>query len=150
MEAREQAFGNAVAMLHDLAQRAGPHRYSLFILSDTRDDAIAAQEWQAYEDLRSTTPTGFTVYCRRRSDNTDKKIGNIAEWVRGWGATFEGMVVLDADSLMSGRAIDRLASELSSAPRAGLIQTFPMLIGAQTVFCTAATVLKRGLRVAAR
>ena len=66
--------------------------------------------------------------------NTDKKVGNIADWTRGWGADFEGMVVLDADSLMTGRAIERLASELSRDPNAGLIQTFPMLIGAQTVF----------------
>ncbi|MFC6639033.1 glycosyltransferase family 2 protein [Sulfitobacter sediminilitoris] len=44
------------------------------------------------------------------------------------------MVILDADSLMSGRAIERLASELSSDPDAGLIQTFPMLIGAETLF----------------
>lgn len=133
-EVPQNVFGNAVAMLDDLAARQGPHRYSLFILSDTRDDAIAAREWQAFEDLRRTAPDGFAVHYRRRSTNTDKKISNIAEWVRGWGAAFEGMVVLDADSLMSGRAIDRLASELSTDPRAGLIQTFPMLIGAQTVF----------------
>ncbi|WP_298860531.1 glucans biosynthesis glucosyltransferase MdoH [uncultured Sulfitobacter sp.] len=133
-EVPQNVFGNAVAMLDDLATRHRPHRYSLFILSDTRDDAIAAREWQAFEDLRRTAPDGFAVYYRRRTTNTDKKIGNIADWVRGWGAAYEGMVVLDADSLMSGRAIDRLSSELSSDPRAGLIQTFPMLIGAQTVF----------------
>jgi membrane glycosyltransferase len=133
-EVPENVFGNAAAMLHDLAQRHGPHRYSLFVLSDTRDDAIAAQEWQAYEDLHAHAPAGFAVYYRRRTMNTDKKVGNIAEWTRGWGAAYEGMVVLDADSLMSGRAIERLASELSRDPHAGLIQTFPMLIGAQTVF----------------
>jgi membrane glycosyltransferase len=133
-EVPQNVFGNAAAMLHDLAARKGPHRYSLFVLSDTRDDAIAALEWQAFEDLRAHAPQGFSVYYRRREMNTDKKVGNIAEWTRGWGAGFEGMVVLDADSLMSGRAIERLASELSSDPQAGLIQTFPMLIGAQTVF----------------
>jgi membrane glycosyltransferase len=133
-EVPQNVFGNAVAMLHDLAARNGPHNYTLFVLSDTRDDAIAAQEWQAFEDLRAHAPEGFSVHYRRRAMNTDKKVGNIAEWTRGWGAAYEGMVVLDADSLMSGRAIERLASELSSDPHAGLIQTFPMLIGAQTVF----------------
>ncbi|WP_184566721.1 glucans biosynthesis glucosyltransferase MdoH [Sulfitobacter undariae] len=127
-------FGNAAAMLRDLANRAGPHTYTLFVLSDTRDDAIAAQEWQAFEDLAKRAPAGFAVHYRRRDTNTDKKVGNIAEWTRGWGAAFEGMVVLDADSLMTGRAIERLASELSTDPQAGLIQSFPMLIGAQTVF----------------
>ncbi len=133
-EVPQNVFGNAVAMLHDLAARKGPHNYTLFVLSDTRDDAIAALEWQAFEDLRSHAPDGFSVHYRRREMNTDKKVGNIAEWTRGWGAAYEGMVVLDADSLMSGRAIERLAAELSSDPHAGLIQTFPMLIGAKTVF----------------
>jgi len=133
-EAPASVFGNARAMLDDLAARKGPHRYTLFILSDTRDHAIAMQEWQAYQDLQDHAPEGFAVHYRRRIENTDKKVGNIAEWTRGWGAAFEGMIVLDADSLMSGRAIDRLSSELSTDPNAGLIQTFPMLIGAQTVF----------------
>ena len=133
-EVPQNVFGNAVAMLEELAARNGPHRYALFVLSDTRDDTIAALEWRAYEDLRGCAPAGIAVHYRRRAMNTDKKVGNIAEWTRGWGAAFEGMVVLDADSLMTGRAIERLASELSNDPQAGLIQTFPMLIGAQTVF----------------
>ena len=133
-EAPASVFGNAAAMLHDLATRAGPHRYTMFILSDTRDAAIAALEWRAFADLKAHAPRGIAIHYRRREMNHDKKVGNIAEWTRGWGAAYDGMVVLDADSLMSGRAIERLASELSSDPAAGLIQTFPMLIGAQTVF----------------
>ena len=55
-EVPPDVFGNAVAMLHDLAARNGPHNYTLFVLSDTRDEAIAAQEWQAFEDLRKHSP----------------------------------------------------------------------------------------------
>lgn len=127
-------FGNAAAMLDDLARRSGVHRYTLFVLSDTSDDAIAAQEWQAFQTLQRDIPKGMNVHYRRRTTNTDKKVGNLLDWITGWGAAFEGMVVLDADSLMSGRAIERLADELSSDPDAGLIQTFPMLIGADTLF----------------
>ncbi len=127
-------FGNAAAMLHDLSRRKGPHRYALFILSDSNDDAIAAHEWQAFERLRAAAPAGIGVHYRRRAMNTDKKVGNIVDWITGWGAGYEGMVVLDADSLMAGRAIERLASELSADADAGLIQTFPMLIGADTLF----------------
>lgn len=125
-------FGNAAAMLEDLAKRDTLHRYALFVLSDTRDDTIAAQEEQAFARLRTTAP--FPVYYRRRRDNTDKKVGNLLDWITGWGAAYEGMLVLDADSLMTGRAIDRLASELSVSPDTGLIQSFPMLIGAETLF----------------
>ncbi len=125
-------FGNAAAMLQDLTQQRGGHRYALFVLSDTRDDAIAAQEWRAFQALKAQAP--FPVHYRRRTDNTDKKVGNIVDWITGWGADHEAMLVLDADSLMSGRAIDRLASELAADPQAGLIQSFPQLIGANTLF----------------
>nr|WP_299745397.1 glucans biosynthesis glucosyltransferase MdoH [uncultured Tateyamaria sp.] len=125
-------FGNAAAMLTDLARQKGGHRYSLFILSDTTDDLIAWQEWQAFEALRSSAP--FPVHYRRRAQNTDKKVGNLVDWITGWGASYEAMLVLDADSLMTGRAIDRLASELAADPKAGLIQSFPQLIGANTLF----------------
>ena len=133
-EVPSDVFGNAAAMLQDLARHQGPHRYTLFVLSDTRDDAIAETEARAFFSLKANAPDGIKVHYRRRPMNVDKKIGNIADWIEGWGAAHEAMVVLDADSLMSGRAIERLASELSADPQAGLIQTFPMLIGARTVF----------------
>lgn len=127
-------FGNAAAMLNDLARQKDGHSYSLFVLSDTQDDAIAAQEWHAFEALRDRAPQGMAVHYRRRAANTDKKVGNLVDWITGWGAAYEAMVVLDADSLMTGRAISRLSAELASDPQAGLIQSFPQLIGADTVF----------------
>ena len=127
-------FGNAAAMLSDLTRQRGGHRYTLFVLSDTQDDAIAAQEWQAFEALRIAAPDQIAVHYRRRAQNTDKKVGNLVDWITGWGAAYEAMLVLDADSLMTGRAIDRLASELAADPRAGLIQSCPQLIGADTLF----------------
>ena len=43
-------FGNAAAMLEDLSKRKGAHRYTLFVLSDTRDEAIAAHRDGARAD----------------------------------------------------------------------------------------------------
>lgn len=125
-------FGNAAAMLHDLERQTGGHRYSLFVLSDTRDEVIAAQEWQAFQSLAETAR--FPVHYRRRADNTDRKVGNLLDWITGWGAAHEAMVVLDADSLMTGRAIDTLACALAADPQTGLIQSCPQLIGADTLF----------------
>lgn len=133
-EVTSDVFGNATAMLDDLARRNSAHRYTLFILSDTRDGQIAEDELRAYAALAAMAPQGFAVHYRRRDTNTDKKVGNLVDWITGWGAAYEAMVVLDADSLMTGRAIDRMADELSVDPSAGLIQTFPMLIGAETIF----------------
>lgn len=133
-EVPSDVFGNATAMLDDLARRQSAHSYTLFVLSDTRDPAIAEDEQRAFADLAASAPDGFAVHYRRRAANTDKKVGNLVDWITGWGAAYEAMVVLDADSLMTGRAIDRLADELSVDPETGLIQTFPMLIGAETIF----------------
>src|SRR3546814_7274433 len=44
------------------------------------------------------------------------------------------MIVLDADSLMSGRAMVQLASVMDRAPGVGLIQTIPTVINSRTLF----------------
>ncbi len=133
-ETTAEVFGNAHAMLKDLAARRDGHTYSLFILSDTNTPLIGEQEERAYFALRAACPEGVQVHYRRRSENTDKKVGNIADWVGNWGAAYDTMLVLDADSLMSGAAIGHLAQEMADDPDAGLLQSYPVLIGAETLF----------------
>lgn len=132
-EAPWDVFGNAAAMMEALAASSGPHCYALYILSDTRDPARAMQEEAAYDALRSRLP-GTTIWYRRRVENTDRKVGNLAQWVSVWGGGHDAMLVLDADSLMSAQAIGALSDALSRDPSAGLIQSFPQLIGARTLF----------------
>jgi membrane glycosyltransferase len=127
-------FGNASAMMEELQDRDCVHEYSLFILSDTRNEKIARQEVQAVRELRAYLPAGTQVFYRRRADNIDRKVGNLADWVERWGGAYEAMLVLDADSLMAGSAISALADEMSRDPSAGLIQSFPQLFGAQSLF----------------
>ncbi|WP_299663959.1 glucans biosynthesis glucosyltransferase MdoH [uncultured Ruegeria sp.] len=127
-------LGNARTMLEELQKRGDQHHYAMFILSDTRDPEIAAQEQASVEAMRTTLAPGLELYYRRRPANTDRKVGNIADWVSRWGADWDAMLVLDADSLMTGRAIRRLTDALARDPRAGLIQSYPQLIGAQSVF----------------
>ncbi|MEM6498798.1 MAG: glucans biosynthesis glucosyltransferase MdoH, partial [Pseudomonadota bacterium] len=127
-------FGNAAAMLKALSSQADGNRYSLFILSDTIDARIAAQEERAFLALQIDAYPGMSVHYRRRLENTDKKVGNIYDWIENWGAAFEAMVVLDADSLMSSRAIRRLVQALVADSEAGLIQSRPTLIGAETLY----------------
>ncbi|SFT81498.1 glucans biosynthesis glucosyltransferase MdoH [Sedimentitalea nanhaiensis] len=127
-------LGNARSMLEELRAHGGGHDYSMFILSDTQDDAIAAQEQESVLALQASLLPGVNLYYRRRQQNTDRKVGNIADWVANWGGNYPAMLVLDADSLMTGRAILRLTEALSADPGAGLIQSFPQLIGAQSVF----------------
>lgn len=127
-------FGNACAMLEELGCMSHNHRYTLFILSDTRDEAIAAEELRAFASIRAHLPADAVLHYRRRADNIDRKVGNLADWVARWGGGYEAMLVLDADSLMSGQAILTLTDELARDPSAGLIQSFPKLFGAETLF----------------
>lgn len=122
-------FGNAAAMLQELQSAPEGDRYALFILSDTQDPEIAQLEERAFTALGAPG-----VFYRRRAQNTDKKVGNITDWIENWGAAYDAMVVLDADSLMSGAAIRQLVCALAADPTAGLIQSRPMLIGARTLF----------------
>ena len=89
---------------------------------------------RAFAALKAKLPDGTRIHYRRRPMNTDRKIGNLADWVERWGGSYEAMLVLDADSLMSGEAIVALADELSADPSAGLIQSCPQLFGAETLF----------------
>lgn len=127
-------FGNACAMLEQLDRGTHRHKYTLFILSDTRDETIAEQELRAFASLRSRLPDHIALHYRRRSENTDRKVGNLADWVARWGGGYDAMLVLDADSLMSGPAIVALTDEMARDPSAGLIQSFPQLFGAETLF----------------
>lgn len=133
-EETADVFGNACAMMLALQRSATHHRFDLYILSDTQDPAIAEAEQTAFATLRALLPPGSGAWYRRRERNIDRKSGNIAQWVETWGGAHEAMVVLDADSLMSAEALIRLSDELATDPSAGLIQSSPVLIGADTLF----------------
>lgn len=127
-------FGNASALLADLRGKEGARRFSLFVLSDTRDGEIAALEWRAFEILRMEQGDAFDIYYRRRAKNTDRKTGNLGDWVTNWGAAFDAMLVLDADSLMSADAVLTLRRELANDPDAGLVQSWPKLVHSTSLF----------------
>jgi membrane glycosyltransferase len=129
-----EVFGNACAMMMALRESKPAHRFDLFILSDTQDAEIAPAERRAFKTLREALPPDLRVWYRRRTRNTERKVGNIRDWIEGWGAAHDAMLVLDADSLMSAEAIVALADELAADPTAGLIQSAPMVIGSDTLF----------------
>lgn len=60
-EAPQEVFGNAAAMLAELDGGRSRDSYALFILSDTRDPAIAALEERAFWDLHARAPKSIEV-----------------------------------------------------------------------------------------
>lgn len=130
-ESVEDTFGRVAAMAHAIAAAGGGEWIDFFVLSDSSPVHGQAEE-EAWRHLAATAP--IPVYYRRREKNIARKPGNIAEWVRRFGGAYENMLVLDADSLMSGEAIVGMAAIMEQRPSIGLLQTVPMIINARTVF----------------
>ena len=124
----------AVATMGSIAKLGQQSSFDLFVLSDTTDPDIWVQEEAAFQAVREREPTGSRIFYRRRSANTGKKAGNIGDWCRRWGANYEYMLVLDADSLMTGEAVTKLAAIIEKNPDFGLVQTVPLSIGRNTLF----------------
>lgn len=124
-------FARLAAMARSAANAGGAGLFDLFVLSDSRAERERA-ETTAVQALRGDSP--LPVFYRRRPLNEGRKPGNIADWVRRHGGAYDYMLVLDADSLMSGAAMMRLAAALDRHPGVGLLQTVPIVIGGETLF----------------
>ena len=122
------------AIAEDLKRLEAHRRFDVFILSDTRDRQAAAHEIEVYRKLTEALADETAVFYRRRAHNAAKKAGNIKDWLERFGGAYETFVILDADSVMSGDTLVRLAGAMNERPRAGLIQTVPKLAGGRTTF----------------
>ncbi len=108
--------------------------FDFYILSDTRKADIAADEERAWRLLVRRHNAQGRIFYRRRAQNTSRKAGNVADFVRTWGGNYDHMVVLDADSIMAGKTLVTLARLLDANPQVGLIQTLPSPAGRSTLF----------------
>ncbi|MEM8853046.1 MAG: glucans biosynthesis glucosyltransferase MdoH [Pseudomonadota bacterium] len=126
---------SALAAMGEDIDPARRDAFEVFILSDTTDPEIWIAEERAFQTLRETL--AIPVWYRRRRHNVDRKAGNVADFVRRWGGRYAHMVVLDADSLMSGPCLTALRDHMAADEGAGIIQTAPVLIGAETPFARA-------------
>lgn len=122
------------AISEDLAAMGVAELYDVFVLSDTRNEAIAQAEATGVMRLRLKLGEASGVYYRRRPRNTDRKAGNIAEWVQRFGGDYAFMLILDADSLMTGDTIVRLTAAMEAEPKLGLLQTVPSIVNGETLF----------------
>ncbi|WP_238473873.1 glucans biosynthesis glucosyltransferase MdoH [Altericroceibacterium spongiae] len=130
-EGVDAVMGRVEAMATSIAAAGVGKHVDFFILSDSNPEH-GKEEWAAWEKIAREAP--INVYYRRREKNIARKPGNISEWLERFGSAYEYMVILDADSLMSGDAIHGMISIMEQRPSIGLLQTVPMTINARTVF----------------
>ena len=111
--------------------------FDFFVLSDTTNAAIPQEEELEWDQMCREFDAERRLHYRRRAANTGKKAGNIAEWIDTRGAAFAHFIILDADSLMHGTTLVRLAALMEANPKTGLIQTHIVPMGRETLFARA-------------
>jgi membrane glycosyltransferase len=104
-----------------------------FILSDSTDSNCWIAEEAAWLALTRELAAHGRIFYRKRRQGINKKSGNLADFCRRWGKLYRYMVVLDADSIMTGDAILRLVQLMERNHRVGIIQGVPLLANGETV-----------------
>jgi len=122
------------AIYESVEQTGHGSRFDWFVLSDTTDPAIWIAEEKCFLKLREALGSAAALFYRHRPENTARKSGNIEDWVKRFGANYEGMLILDADSLMTGDSIIRLVAAMEAHSKVALIQTLPVIVNAKSLF----------------
>jgi membrane glycosyltransferase len=107
---------------------------ALWILSDTTQPAMAQQETAAVAAFRARDRDPERIGYRRRTSNDGFKAGNIMEFLDQHADGFELMLVLDADSQMSGRAVLRLVHAMQENASLGIVQHLAVGVPAASPF----------------
>ncbi|WP_096664523.1 glucans biosynthesis glucosyltransferase MdoH [Polaromonas sp. AET17H-212] len=135
-------FAGLRATCESVAATGQVKAFDVFVLSDTSHPATQKAERAAWEDLRTQLAAQpdqprIEVYYRLRKRRTDRKAGNVADFCRRWGKDYRYMVVLDADSVMSGDCLVAMVKLMEANPSAGIIQTATQAIGHVTLHARA-------------
>lgn len=135
-------FAGLRATCESVAATGHTCAFDVFVLSDTSNPAGQRAERAAWEELRAQlagqpNQPQIEVYYRLRKRRTDRKAGNVADFCRRWGKDYRYMVVLDADSVMSGDCLVSMVKLMEANPKAGIIQTATQAIGHVTLHARA-------------
>ena len=108
--------------------------FDFFVLSDSDQPNQWIQEEVAWVELCKQVGGLGRIFYRKRRQAINRKSGNVADFLRRWGRNYRYMVVLDADSLMTGQALVRLVALLEKNPAVGIIQTAPRIVNGETLY----------------
>ncbi|MEW6271713.1 MAG: glucans biosynthesis glucosyltransferase MdoH [Thermodesulfobacteriota bacterium] len=129
----ERVFAGLKA-IHASLERAGVVRhFDFFILSDSSSPDTAAREEVAWATWCREIGGFDHVFYRRRRIRQKRKSGNVADFCRRWGRKYRYMVMLDADSLMTGDSLAKLVRMMERSPEVGLIQTVPVAVNRRSL-----------------
>lgn len=123
------------ATLRDLEKTGEVRHFDFYLLSDTTNPEVAQTELKVWQEfMQRIGPLNAQTFYRRREKNTGRKVGNLMDFCQRWGSHYAQMIVLDADSIMSGDCLLQMVRAMQENPRAGLIQTVPIPVRQTTFF----------------
>jgi membrane glycosyltransferase len=132
-EDMDRVMAGVMATYRSLERAGRIEGFDVHILSDTRDpDAWVAEE-AAWKRTCEVLNGHGRIFYRRRRINVKRKSGNIADFCRRNGSAYTYMVVMDADSVMSGQTLARMVSIMERKRNVGILQTAPAVTGRRTL-----------------
>ena len=129
-----RVFAGLRATYESLGSTGAADRFDFFVLSDSVNADTRVEEVETWIRMCRAVNGFGRVFYRWRRHRIKRKSGNIADFCRRWGRKYRYMVVLDADSVMSGECLSRLVLIAEANPGAGIIQTVPRAVGRDTLF----------------
>ena len=108
--------------------------FDFFVLSDSNQPNQWIQEETAWVELCKQVGGFGKIFYRKRRHSINKKAGNVADFLRRWGRRYRYMIVLDADSIMTGKALVQLVALMERNPNVGIIQTAPRIANGEALF----------------
>ncbi len=146
-ELPERMIRNLEPMMGGLAAAGIADRFHVYVLSDTGDADIAAQEDARFGALAAQWRDRIAITFRRRTVNTGFKAGNIRDFCEHWGGDHEFAVVLDADSFMTAEAVLRLVRIMQADCKIGILQGLVVGLPSTSAF---ARIFQFGMRLGMR
>jgi membrane glycosyltransferase len=129
-----RVFAGVRATYESVAATGTLRHFDFFVLSDSSDPDTLTAEQQAWLELCAAVGGFGRIFYRWRRHRIKRKSGNVADFCRRWGSQYRYMVVLDADSVMSGECLTTLVRLMEANPTAGIIQTAPRAAGRETLY----------------
>jgi membrane glycosyltransferase len=133
MPVYNEDVGRVFSGLRAIWESAGPD-FDFYILSDSTNPANWVAEELEWQKLKQDLGETAHIYYRHRARNAGRKAGNIQDFCENWGQLYDYMVILDADSLMTGETLKALVGLMDANPRTALIQAPAQLVGRLSLF----------------
>lgn len=129
-----RVFAGLRAIYRSLQETGRADEFEIFVLSDSRNPEVWMEEEIQWFRMCCDFKAHGRIFYRNREKNIARKSGNIEEFCHRWGGRYRYMIVLDADSLMTGATLTRMVDLMESHANVALIQSPPLPVNNRSLF----------------